>query len=136
MIKPVFAVVSDIQIVEAVVVVIACADALSPARGSQAGLFGYVGKSAVMVVVEEMIGRRRSSVLRVQRSSIHNEDVWPAVVVIIDYGDAGPRGLDDVLFRRLVAGDDLKLQAGFFGGVLKVGDRRLRPGQLRQSDGH
>ena len=50
-IEDVFPVVGDVKILEAVVVVVADADALAPTSVSKAGLSRNVGKSAVLIVV-------------------------------------------------------------------------------------
>jgi len=74
-----------------------------------------------VVVVKEVICRASTGWL-IQCGSIHDEDVWPAVVVVVENSYAGAGGLDDVFLRLFIAGDNLELQAGFFGDVLKVRD--------------
>src|SRR6185312_6433609 len=71
-IKTVLAVVGYVQIIEAVVVVIACAHTLSPAAGAQAGFFRDIGEGAVVIVVKQMIGWRMSVRRRLQRGAVHD----------------------------------------------------------------
>ncbi len=54
----VMAVGGDVEVVEAVVVVVADAGALAPGGEGEAGLGGDVGEGAVVVVVEEVAGGR------------------------------------------------------------------------------
>ena len=131
-IKTILAIVGDVQIVEAIVVVVARADALSPAGGAQAGFVGHVGEGAVVIVVKEMIGGSRRSGLRTERGAVHDEDVGPTIVVVVEDGDAAAGGLDDVLLGVLVTGNDFELQAGFFGEVLEISYGRLRGRRLRE----
>src|SRR4029077_19528559 len=56
-VENVLAEISDEQVVETVVVVIADADALAPARMDQSGLGGHVGEAAVTIVFEQMRSR-------------------------------------------------------------------------------
>src|SRR5258707_731724 len=56
-VENIFSKVGNEEVVEAVVIVVADADALSPAGMKKAGFGGNVGESAVAIVLEEMIGR-------------------------------------------------------------------------------
>ena len=123
MVEPVLAVVSDVEVVEAVVVVVACADSLSPAARSQPGLLSHVGKAAIVIVVEQMIGGSGLARRHLKGGAVDDEDVGPAIIVIIKDGDAGAGGFDDVLFTLLVTGDDLESQACLLGDILEVRDR-------------
>ena len=51
-----------------------------------------------MIVMKEVAGGRASVLLlgRLQRGSVDEEDVGPAVAVVVDDGDSGAGGLDDV----------------------------------------
>jgi hypothetical protein len=93
-------VISDIEIAEAIIVVIADADALSPAGASEAGFFGDVGKSAVVIVAVEMICECGCSRDRcgIEGRAVDNENVRPPAPVVIENGDTGTCGLDDVFF--------------------------------------
>ncbi len=81
-----------------------------------------------MIVVKQMIRRSRRAGLSVERGAVDDEDVRPAVVVVVEDCDARAGGLDNVFLCLLVAGDDLESKAGFLRDVLKVRNRRLGRG--------
>src|SRR2546425_7861309 len=80
-VQNIFAVVGDVQIFEAVVVVITDAHALAPTGVSQTGLCGDVGERAVMIVVIEMARRSFTGSRGFESRPIHNENIRPAVIV-------------------------------------------------------
>ena len=123
MIEPVLAVVSNVEILPAVVVVIADADALSPTRSGEAGLCSDIRESSVVIVAIEMISRRWSGRKRFEPGSVHQKNIGPAVIVVIKDRDAGAGGLDDVFLGVDAAEDLLHGEARFFGYVGEVGDR-------------
>src|SRR5262249_12216007 len=55
-IQPVLAVVSHVEVIQAVVIVIANADALSPAAGFQSSRSSHIGECAVVIVVIKIAG--------------------------------------------------------------------------------
>ena len=59
-----------------------------------------------------------------ERGSVHQKNVRPAVVVVIENGYAGSGGLDDVFLRVFPAKDLGHGQAGFFCRVNEIGDGR------------
>src|SRR5467141_5006244 len=95
-IKPVFAIIGDVEIFPSVVVVVSRANSLAPARSDESRLLSHVGESSIMIVVIQMIRRSLIGGEALQRCAIHDEDVGPSVVVIIENGDAGSSRLDDV----------------------------------------
>ena len=50
------AVASDVDVVEAVIVVVADTRPLAPSRRGESGFYSDVGKGSVMVVMKEMVG--------------------------------------------------------------------------------
>src|SRR5437867_3240911 len=85
------------QVVVAVVVIIANADAGLPAGARQSGFFADVGKCAVAVVLVEMRSGRFSRLpASVELGAIGQVDVEPSVIVVIKKGQAASLGLDDV----------------------------------------
>src|SRR5882762_7546185 len=102
-VQNIFSVVSDVQIFEAVVVVIADAHPLAPAGVCQPGLFGDIGESAVVIVVVEVARRRSGSWQGFQFRAVHDENIRPTIVVVIKNGYAGARGFNDVFFCRFAA---------------------------------
>ena len=115
-------VVGEEEILEAVVVVVAHADALRPAGAEQAGLGGHVGEGAVAVVFVEVVAGFWRSVF--ETPSAGDEDVHPAVVVVVEEGAAGGHGFDDVGEAVGLAIDHRCGQAGCVGNIDKAGKRR------------
>ena len=122
-VEDVFAVVGDVKIFPAVVVVVADAYALAPPGVSQAGFCRDVGESAVMVVAIKVARWGFPWREGIKRRAVHHKNVGPAVVVIVKDGDAGAGGFDNVLFRVFPAENDGRGQAGFLGDVRKMRDR-------------
>src|ERR671923_2305853 len=79
-IKNILAVISDEQVVEAVVVVVANADALSPAGTAQPGFIGDVGEGAITIVFEKVRGGFLAFGKTFKTRAIHDENIEPAVV--------------------------------------------------------
>src|SRR5215471_16606186 len=78
-------VVSHIDIFESIVVVVADAYALSPTGDfSESRFFRNVRESSVVIVVIEMIRRRLLPLQRVKYSAVHDENVRPSVVVVVE----------------------------------------------------
>src|ERR1700676_4620301 len=121
-VKNIFSVVGDVQVVESVVVVVANASSLTPTRMTQAGLFGDIGEGAVVIIVVQVAGRRVRSVKRIERGSIDDENVRPAVIFVVKYRHAGASGFDDVFFDVHSAKDDFCSQAGLLSLVGEISD--------------
>ena len=124
MIEPVLSVVGDVEVFPSIVVVVAHADALAPAVRGQPGLSGHVGKSSVVLIAIQMIGRSRSGRKSLERGAVHQENIGPAIVVVVENRNAGSRGLNDVFLGVFSAKDLGHGQAGFLRRVNEVGDGR------------
>src|SRR4029077_9899939 len=92
-VEDVLAEVGDEEIVEAVVVVIADADGLPPAGMNEARLSGDVGESTVAIIFVQAIGGLLAGRKAFQTRAIHQENIEPAIVVVIVEGDAATGGL-------------------------------------------
>ena len=121
MVQAIFAVGGDVDVVVAVVVIIADAGSLPPTGGDEAGLGGDVGEGAVVVVVEEMAGGGGTLAGSGKRGSVDEEDVRPAIAVIVDDGDAAAGGFDDVALGLSTAVHVAHGYAGLRGDVDKPG---------------
>src|SRR6202050_3528423 len=132
-IKHVLAVVGDVQVFKAVVIVIADANALTPAGMREPSSPGDVGKGAVAVVVIQMIGRSTGRGRTIQRRPVDDENVGPAVVVVVKGCHTGAGGLDDVFFCVHAAEGVGHGEAGVLGDVGEIGER-LRSCVLRIVD--
>src|ERR1700688_803816 len=89
------------NILEAVVVVVADANSTSPPYGVQAGFFGDVGKCTVAVIFVKPIGGALGCAS--EAGAGENEQIHPAVIIVINEGAAASGGFDDVLFEFEVA---------------------------------
>ena len=84
------------EIVVPVVVVVTDADACLPAGASKSRFLRDVGEGAVAVVLVEMRSGRFSGLpMGVELSAVGEVDVEPAVVVVIEKGQAASLGFDD-----------------------------------------
>ncbi len=83
----------------------------------------------MIVVVEMIAGRRHLSCGKALESgSIHQKNVGPTVVVVIENCDAGSGGLDDVFLCLPPAEDIGQGQARLFRDIGEVGDGGSIPG--------
>src|SRR5262249_32995261 len=117
----------DDQVVVAVVVEVADRHPLAETGAGQARLFRAGGEGAVAVVAVEFAGRLRPPRPGPHRAVLHAEQVQPAVVVVVDPGDAGAHRLLDVVLRRgrVEVG---KADPGGRGHVHEPGQARRRLG--------
>ena len=109
----------DEQVVEAVVVVVADRHRRRPAGARQPRLRRDVGERAVAVVLVEAIRGFGRRVL--EAGAAQHQDVHPAVVVVVEEGDAAPDDLDDVALRVDAAVDARLRQPGFLRDVGEAG---------------
>ena len=131
MVQAILAVISDVQILPAVIVVVARAHSLSPARSRHTGLHGHVTEGAVMIVAIQMIRRRLSRGKTFQSGAVHHENVGPAIIVIIENRDTGTSCLDDVLLRVQPAENIGHREAGLLGDIGEVSKRGRIFGRCR-----
>src|SRR5579871_1099087 len=96
--EAILAIAGDVKVVEAVVVIITDADSLAPADGSQACTGSDVSERTIVVVVEEVTGWFFFWVGGVagQRGPVDEEDVGPAVAIVVDDCHARACGFEDV----------------------------------------
>src|SRR5262249_4135680 len=105
--------VRDEQILPAIVVVVAGANALAPARMRDAGFHRHIGEGAVAIVLIQAADRRLARrPLRFQASAVYQKDVQPAVVVVIEEGASAAGGFQQVFVLALAAEDRFRAQAG------------------------
>src|SRR5215472_8596973 len=116
------AVLSHIEIGETVPVIIAdgCPHAIAAAH--DAGLFGNICKRTVAIVVVKGVAQRPGGRPEIARTTIHQIDVHPAIVVVVKKCAACASGFREILLRRLAAGMD-KIDLGSGG---KQFDERWR----------
>ena len=95
----------DEQVVEAVVVVVADAAGLPPTGVGQAGFARDIGKRAVAIVVEEIAGGLAAGGGGIEGGTVDQEDIEPAVVIVVDEGDAAAHLFDQILLVLRRAGN-------------------------------
>ncbi len=85
----------------AVIVVIGNGHAKAPAVVGDAGLLRNVGEGSIVIVVEEGgVRRRLFTGERVEGGPVHDVDVHPTIVVVVNEADAGALGLNNELLFR------------------------------------
>ena len=113
--------VANEQVVESIIVEVANAATLAPSRMRESSLPGDVGEGAVAVVAEQIARRLCRSLGALKVRAIHQEDVQPAIVVVIEQGDAGTHFFHQKSFVRWRAGDiPSPAESGFESDVGKV----------------
>ena len=110
----------DVDVVVAVVVVIGNCDADAVHLDAETGLLGHVGEGAVFVVVIER-GKRFALFVVGPVHRVDEQDVLPAVVVVVDEGAARADGFREIL---LAEGAAVMFEAdASFGGNVGEFDR-------------
>src|SRR5262249_28665992 len=113
-----------VEILEAVVVVVASGHAHSVTKTLQAGFFGYIFKRPVLFLMIEPVPELGPGFLRNRsfrsgigkRRTIDEKEVQTTVVVVVEKGDARAHGFRKVFFRSML-GAILKTHAKFSGNV-------------------
>ena len=125
-------VVADEKVVPAVVVVVAHAARLAPARAPQPRLQRHVGKRAVAVVLEQVADRLLALGKPLQPPAIDQKNVHPVVLVVVEEGRAAAGRLQQIFVAVLAAKDRLHVEPGFLGHVHKL-DAQRRAGHRRRN---
>src|SRR5437773_547992 len=77
-------VLSNIKIAKSVAVIIPDGDALAKATRRHTGLFRYVRERSVAIVSVERIAQRRIRSEKIALAAVHQVNVHPAVIVVIE----------------------------------------------------
>src|SRR5437764_3684127 len=96
-IENVLAVVGDVEILPAVVVVIPDADALAPTSVGQTGFGADIGERAIMVVVIEVVCGAFAGGQLFQCCAVDDKYFRPVVICIIVVVNVGPGSLIDII---------------------------------------
>ena len=118
--------IADEQIVVAIVVVVADATPLPPSGTSQMGLFRDISERAVAVVVKQITDGSLILLRLLEAGSIHQKNVEPAIVVIIEQRHAATHLLQEVLLVGSAATNVLGTQQAGTGGYVGENDGKMR----------
>src|SRR5437667_2350889 len=110
-IKNVLAKVACEEILKAVIVVIANADALSPAGVGYTSLQSNVGECAVSIILEKMRRRLLAPGETFQARSIQQKNIQPTIVIVIVKSHAAASGLKQIFVLVLAAVDCFGIQS-------------------------
>src|SRR5262249_12544581 len=94
-----------------------------PTSGEEVRSCRNVSKSSIVVVVIKVAGGRASRRETFQRSAIDEEDVGPAIVVVIKDGHSCSGALQNVSAAHLAAKDIDGGEPGLLGDIYEFGDR-------------
>src|SRR5258708_17416634 len=97
------------DVLESVIVVVADTDSGGPSHRLQPGLFRHIGKSTVAIVLVKAIGCARR--ISVQASTRQQENIHPAVVVVVDESTATASSLQNIFLTLDTAVDNRGMQA-------------------------
>src|SRR5260221_1558026 len=110
------------------VIVIADSDGLAPTGMLQARLRGDVGKRAVTIVLEQMGGRSLPGGKTFQARTIHQENVEPAVTVVIVESHAAAGRLQQIFIFVFSAKNRFEIESGFASDVDETNVQAVRGG--------
>ncbi len=111
----------DIEIGPAVVVVVSDGSAHGEARSGEAGFCRHVGESAVVIVVVENAEALRAFDRHLNRRSIGEIDVGPAIAIIVQQNHSAAHGFHNVFLCRV--GGVFEGDAGLGRDVLELRNR-------------
>ena len=117
------------QIVPAVVIEITDAAAGAPSGARNTSRRRHIGERTVAIVLVQPADWRRSGrPLRLEARPVHQKDVEPSVMVIVEKRRSTPGGLQQILVAILAAVNRLGFQSGFPGDVDELNTQGKRPG--------
>ncbi len=116
-VEDVLAVVTDEEIVPAVVVVVADAAALAPAAVCEAGFGGDVGEGAVAIVFEEVRDGFLALGKAFDTGAVDEEDIDPVVVIVVEESYAAACGFEEISVFVFATVDGFGVEAGLAGDV-------------------
>ena len=105
MIKPILAVVGDVEVLPSIIVVVAHAHPLPPSACRESSLHRHIGESSIVIISVQMIGRGLSPGKSFEGRAIHQKNIRPAIIVIIEDCRTRSGSLDDVFLRVLPSED-------------------------------
>src|SRR5258708_29062709 len=110
--------ISNVEVFVAIVVVVACCGAESPAAMVDSRFRRDVGERAVVIVAIELAGVTLARFHIFECGSVHQEDVHPAVIVVVEDRDAAAQRFHDVTLFRAPA-NEVEINSGREGYIGK-----------------
>src|SRR6185436_10387718 len=101
----------------AIIVVVADRDPLSPAGAGETGLLGHVLKRPIPVVAVQPVRGRQPLRHYTKPSPVHQKNVLPPVVVIIEKGSATTGSLEEIAILVLIPVDRPRIDSGLLGTI-------------------
>src|SRR5207244_5750330 len=109
-----------VQVVPAVVVVVTDTNTRLPSGLSQARTFRHVREGAIPIVLEQVRGRRFTRrPARAEPVTVRQVDVQPAVVIVVEKGEAASLGFHNVSLVFYATPDVGHVQTSFSGYIHK-----------------
>jgi hypothetical protein len=89
----------DKQVGKTVVVIVAHGYAHAESAAGYAGFFGHIGEGSVTVVLVKRVADGLLGLVEIGRAAIHQIDIHPSVVVVIQECNARAHGLGQIMIR-------------------------------------
>src|SRR5271168_3151344 len=120
MVEAILSKIGYVEVGPSIVVVVSNSHAIAPSVIGYSCLYRYIGKSSVVVVMEKrgMRGFCFTS-LRFVGGAIHEIDIEPSIVVVIDQCNAGTNRIDDEFLGRIAHVRMPGPKSRLFGDVLE-----------------
>ena len=103
MIKNVVAVLGNVQVGETISVIVANGDTLPIAAAGNPSLYRHLSESAIAIVVIKSISQGRVGIKEIAFAAVHEINIHPPVVVIVEKGTTGAGSLGEVMLMGLSA---------------------------------
>ena len=123
-IQDILAVIGYEQIVPSIVVVVANADALAPARVSHSSLGRNVSEGTIAVVAEKMRRGFAAGGKAFQPPAIYQKNIEPAIVIVIIKSHSAARCFQQIFILVLAAKNCFCINSGF-ASYIQEGDTQI-----------
>ena len=94
------AVLRDVDIGKSVAIIVCRSDAHSVSTSGDTGFFCDVRERSVAIVVVERVSKRSFRLKKIATAAVHQVDVHPSVIVVVEERTAGARRFRKEVFRR------------------------------------
>jgi hypothetical protein len=105
------------QIVPTVVVIVADTASLTPAGVGNSGFESYIRERAIAIIAKKVRCWLLASGKTLEAHSVDQEDVQPAIVVVIVESDTAAGGFEQIFVLMLATKDRLGVEARFSSNI-------------------